>query len=396
MRIIRFPIYLLLGMLIFGSALCAVDIDDTGRQQQKLGRGITSSIARDRLGNLHVVYLSSDAKLYYGFRSAGSDRWFTLPVLESTHSIQNVYPRIAVGANGQPHICVATGQLHYITVQDGKWLQQDIDPNAGTLSYHCSIAVASDGTPHVTWYHEFLPGGKQFAHLRHAQLENGVWVVRSVDGGISGKWNSMVIDDKGLPHVSYSQFADGGALRYAVWDGQVWSIADVDSFHKASTVKIGESSGDASSAKGYDNSLALANDGSPLISYIDDTKLKLAERKEKWNIETVGYVSGSYDYYAGSTTLLLDSHGAPHIIFGDNGAIKHAFRDGDKWKIETIVAAGVQQYGNVDAVLGDDVLYVTYPDPEDGFVKLVTVPLAMTKSTGQNSSSKPTQVITDK
>jgi hypothetical protein len=270
-------------------------------------------------------------------------------------------------------------------MRDGKWARQVIDPNSGTLSYHCSIAIASDGTPHLAWYHEFLPGGKQFTHFRHAQLENGVWMVRSVDGGISGKWNSMVIDAKGLPHASYSQWASGGDLRYAAWDGQAWNTTEVDSSHNSSTYR------------GYDNSLVLANDGTPMISYFDDMKLKLAERKEKWNIETVAYVSSSYDHYLGSTALLLDSHGSAHIIFGDYGAIRHAFRDGDKWQIETIVAGGLQQYGNVDAVLGDnDVIYVTYPDPQDGFVKLITVPLGTNKSAYQNSSSKPDHPTPDK
>lgn len=354
-------------MLLFAVCIGAVAAD-TKPLSEKVGRGITSSIALDGLGNLHVVYLGSDSKVYYAFRPVGSDRWFTIAIVQSAHSIQNIFPRVAVDEGGHPHVCVATGELEYVTFQDRKWSTQVIDPGSGTLSYHCSIALAADGTPHMTWYHEFLPGGKQFTHLRHADIEDGVWVVRSVDGGISGKWNSMVLDSKGLPHLSYSQFANGGDLRYAEWDGKAWNISEVDSSHNSSA------------ARSYDNSLALGTDGSAHISYFDDTKLKYAHQKDgKWVVETVTVVASGYDNYAGSTTMLLDSRQSPHIIFGDFGGVKHAFRRGDKWEVETIVGGAVQQYPSVDAAIApDNSLYVSYPDPQDGFVKVVVVKLGGT------------------
>ena len=92
--------------------------------------------------------------------------------------------------------------------------------------------------------------------------------------------------------------------------------------------------------------------------------------KGKWIVEKVDAVAPGYDFYGGSTTLLRDSHGNPHIIYGDFGAIKHAFWDGKKWQIENVVSGAVQQYDNVDAAIGpNDTLYVSYPDPDDGFVK---------------------------
>ena len=345
---------------LFLSACGLAWANDDNWTSEKVGRGITSSIALDSAGNVHVTYLALDAKVYYGFRPAASERWFTISVLESTHSIQNIFPRVAVDGNGQPHLCVAMGELKYITLRNQKWSMQDIDPGSGTLSYHCSIALGADGSPHLSWYHEFLPGGKQFTHLRYADLENGVWVVRSVDGGISGKWNSLVLDSKGFPHLSYSQWISGGDLRYAEWDGKGWVVSEVDSTHKASD------------GVGYDNSLALGADGSPHISFLDIANVKYAHQKDgKWVVENVARISSGYDYYGGSTTLLLDKQGSPHIIFGDLGCVKHVFLSGDKWRTEVIVSGGVQQYSNVDAAIGaDDTLYVSYPDPEDGFVKV--------------------------
>ena len=332
---------------------------------EKVARGLTSSIALDVDQNLHVTYLTRDAQVYYAFRPPGVLKWFSIKVVNSTTAISNVFPRVVVDKQDRPHLCVANGKLLYITLQKN-WVTQEIDPRSGTLSYHCSIAVGPDGTPHLGWYHEKLPDGQNYLHFRHADLEDGAWVVRSVDGGISGKWSSMVVDSKGLPHASYSQFASGGDLKYAEWDGSSWRITTVDS------------SNNASSNRGYDNSLALAPDGSAHVSYFDGRTLKYAHQEHgKWIIEKIDTVASGYDYYGGSTTLLLDSHGNPHIIYGDFGAVKHAFWNGKQWQIETVVSGAAQQYGNVDAAIGPkDTLYVSYPDPEDGFVKVATGKLA--------------------
>jgi len=329
----------------------------------KVARGSTSSIALDADQNLHITYLTKDARVLYALRPVGASKWFTVLLVESTHANTNIYPRVVVDKRDTPHICVAFGSLVYVTLAKHEWVRQQIDPGSGIISYHCSIAVTPDGQPHVGWYHEFLPGGNQYSHFRHADLENGVWVVRSVDGGIAGKWSSMAVDAKGLPHATYTQLAQGGDLRYAQWDGSSWNLTTVDS------------SENAKSLRGFDNSLVLSPDGKPHISYFDGRTLKYAHQGEhgKWIIEKVDVVASGFDYYGGSTTVLLDSAGNPHIVYGDFGAIKHAFWDGRKWQIETVVSGAIQQYNNVDAAIGPkDTLYISYPDPEDGFVKIAT------------------------
>jgi hypothetical protein len=332
-------------------------------------------LAIDAARNLHVAYLGNDAKVYYGFRPAGSANWFTLPVLASsvTHGTRNIYPRVVADRANLPHLCVAAGTLSYIKLQGQKWTAQEISPGSGTLSYHCSVAISSDGTPHLSWYHEFLPGGKQFTHLRHVDLEDGVWVVRSVDSGIAGKWNSMVVDSKGFPHLSYSQWASKGGLRYASWDGLRWNVEAVDQ---------GEE-------RGFDNSLVLDEQGSAHISYFDQTKLKYAHQKDgKWNIEEIGVVRDGFDFYGGSTAIALDSHGYPHVIFGDFGAVKDIYWNGQAWQTQLIVSGGVQQYQNVDAVIGsDDTIYVSFPDPQDGMVKIATGRLGTSATVDQGAIS---------
>ena len=77
----------------------------------KVARGTTSSIAVDAGQNLHVTYLTRDAKVYYSLRPVGASRWFTLEVLDSTHANTNVWPRVVADKHGIPHLCVSFGRL---------------------------------------------------------------------------------------------------------------------------------------------------------------------------------------------------------------------------------------------------------------------------------------------
>ena len=112
----------------------------------KVARGSTSSIALDAGQNLHLTYLTRDAKVFYGLRPAGASKWFSIMLVDSTHTTANVYPQVAVDRKGRPHLCVSFGSLLYITLADHEWVKQQIDPGSGTISYYCSIAVAPDGT----------------------------------------------------------------------------------------------------------------------------------------------------------------------------------------------------------------------------------------------------------
>lgn len=361
--------------LVFSAAKQALPQESSWKTEE-VGHGVASSMALDGDSNLHIVYLTADAQLMYGFRAANSTKWYSVQILPSTHAAQNVYPRIAVDSQNRPRVCVAIGKLQYLSYESGSWRTEEVDPDAGTLSYHCSIALAKDGTPHIIWYHEFLPGGKQFSHVRHAELADGLWVVRSIDGGISGKWNSMVIDSKGYPEVTYSQWSTGGDIRFASWNGKDWKIEAMPSDSKSTDLKLSDSkSGDV---RGYDNSLALAKDGSPHISYFDESSLRYAHRKDgKWVVEKVTDISAQYDFYRGSTAMLLDSHENPHIVYGDFGAVKHAYWNGKEWQVENVVSGGLGQYANVDAAMGaDDTLYISYPDPSDGLIKVATSKVA--------------------
>ena len=78
----------------------------------------------------------------------------------------------------------------------------------------------------------------------------------------------MAVDSKGFPHAAFAQLAKGGDLRYAEWDGSQWNITTVDS------------SENAKSNRGYDNSLVLGPDDSPHVSYLDGRTVKHAHQEK--------------------------------------------------------------------------------------------------------------------
>jgi len=157
MRTIR--VVVMLSVLLL---LCAqADAQERSWTFDKVGRGSTSSIAVDAGQSIHITYLR-EGKVYYALRPAGASKWFSRMVIDSTHATSNIWPRVAADREGKPHICVSFGMLMYVTLAEHKWVTQHVDPGSGTISYHCSIAVGSNGVPHVGWYHEFLPGGAQY------------------------------------------------------------------------------------------------------------------------------------------------------------------------------------------------------------------------------------------
>jgi len=336
---------------------------------EKVGRGMTSAIAVDGLRNLHVTYFARDQKIYYGFRPGQSTKWSTM-VLGGTAYTHNVFPRVATDASNDPHICYAIGTLRYVRWKNHKWVNEEVDPGSGTLSYHCSIAIGPGNEPHLGWYHEFLPGGKQFTNFRHAELKDGIWVARSVDAGISGKWNSMQIDPKGSVHASFSSWAHG-ELRYAESDGKDWRVTTV-----------------VKGTPAYSNSLVLTHDGAPGIAFFDENTLKYAYQSgTKWVVETVDSIAAGANGSAGAG-LALDSRDVPHIVYGDFGSLKHAFKSGDKWLVEIIISGGVQQYMSPDIAIDPrDVLYVSFADPNDGTVK-VAIGRAVAAAPSQTAAGK--------
>ncbi len=318
--------------------------------------GSFSSIVVDDQSNLHMSYISRQEGVKYAFRPAGSGRWFTTVIGRAGDG----YTDITLDPLSNPTICFTGYELltfaHY---ENGEWKTQEVGNTFGVISFSCSIAVAPDGTPHLTWYQYYDRERNLYLHLKHAVLRDNAWMARTVDyDGETGKWNSLFLDATGNPHIAYSAWRHGH-LKYASWNGRRWNISIIDSRERNA----------GAGNPGIANSLVLNAKQVPQVSYFDDLALKFAYRQDNdWKIEVVDSLSPvlGAGWSTSRSTLLLDSQGNPHIIYGDYSALKHAYREGGRWHIALIARGGGGLYKFSAAAMDrDGTIYVCFEDPAD-------------------------------
>jgi hypothetical protein len=318
------------------------------------------SLAVDTSSNLHISYADNNGALKYGFRPAGNAKWFTM-VLDK--QLGQFVTRLTLDSNDNPQICYTPGRIKYAHFDGQQWRTQEVAKDSGEIGYTCSIVLAKDGTPHLTWYQLSGPT-PNYLHMRYAVLKDNAWLARTLDfDNETGKWNSMVLDTHGEPLVAYSAWYNG-ELRLAHWNGKQWQFNTVDSRVR--------SHGEYNIGQG--NSLILDRDGKAHISYYSEKALKYAyQAGEDWKIESVDPITwlGSWAHFHSS--IVLDKHGLPHICYEDAGVLKHAFSDGKQWHIQVLARNGLEsfRYSSM-AIDKDDNIYIAFRDPEDNTLKLAT------------------------
>jgi hypothetical protein len=230
------------------------------------------------------------------------------------------------------------------------WITVTVD-SEGYVGKYSSIALDSDGTPHIS-YMEELDGG-----LKYAKWSGDSWIIQVVDAAHDvGMPSSIALDKTGNPHISYFDLAKGD-LKYAKWNGSAWDIQTVDS----------------SGYVGSDNSIALDSLGRPHISYRAGEPgysfLKYAYwNSSSWDIGTVE--SGDV---VSDTSIALDSQDSPHISYYDlsSGHLKYVEKSGSGWSIQTVDSNGkVGAYDSL-ALDSNDNPHINYCDMTDGLFNYV-------------------------
>lgn len=317
------------------------------------------SLVFDSVGNLHMSYALDDSGIRYAYRPRGSQQWFKMMLVSGASKVS--YTGITVDRQDFPYICFTPGTMQLAHYDGSRWDTQQIAPGAGRIFYACSVAVSADGTPHVTWYQERTAEDLNYLHFKYAVLKNGAWLAKTVDfDPQTGKWNMMLLDSEGNPHVSYDCYVFG-QLKYAVFDGKKWGIRTIDSRR-----------GSNEPLRGMGNSLHLNPDGTALISYYDENSLKFARQTgDKWSIETVDSIKWLGSWVGYRSSLAVDHAGGPHIVYEDASTLKHAYLTPDGWTSQVLAPPGADQYRYSAIAVGpDDKLYVAFRDAFDGSVKM--------------------------
>jgi hypothetical protein len=340
-------------------------------------QGESTSIVADADGNLHLsYYAATGGKLKYAFRSEGNGKWFNM---EIEHGLGFMLTRITADSNANPHICYTPHTMKYAHWDGGKWRLQSVDSGSGVVGFWCSIQVSAEGNPQISWY---LESGTYF---RYAILKDGVWAAQSIEGGggaLPGKWNSMTLDAQNHPQMSYTWFPTG-QLKYTAFNGKNWNTMLLDS--------PADSPG---GQRGMGSSLILNSQGSPMISYYDEQSLKLARYIDgKWKKETVEELPpfGQFSWRNFRSSLMLDSTGAPHIVFESLKGLEHIWWDGKQWRPQMLLPSlGATFFDNSMTIDKNDDLFVSYKDPVDGSLKVLVGRRNPKKSVSNTASAKMT------
>jgi hypothetical protein len=321
------------------------------------------SMAADKAGNIHISYYS-DGRLKYGFRPAHPSRWFTMAIPGAPSNGYTSTPTgLALDPQGNPHICFTPGVFEYASFDGKRWSVQQIDPGSGLIEFNCSVAIALDNTQHVSWYQYSLPGVPFYNHIKHAFLKNGVWTARTIDfEQQTGKWSSLAVDPQGTIRMSYNSFVLG-KLKYAIFDGKAWKISVVDSRDMGSQASYSCCLGD---------NIVVNREGRAQISYeYDDAVLYAWQTATGWKVETIDRIKTTGSAAGFRTRQALDLDGNPHVVYDDNGSVKHAFWDGKHWQIQVISGSGPERDRFSDIAIDQEgTIYIGYRDAADGSLQV--------------------------
>lgn len=165
----------------------------------------------------------------------------------------------------------------------------------GNTGYRTHLVLDAAGLPHVAFTRI-----EPYELLYATRSAAGTWTTETVDandGNAESFYNSIALDQQGVPHIAY--YSGAGRLNYATRGatGQ-WSTKIVD----------------ADSLVGKTPSLAIASSNRAYISYFDERHgdLKLAtQNANEWTttvLDSAGVVGWD-------TSLALDVRDVPHIAY---------------------------------------------------------------------------------
>ena len=357
-------VLLVLGMLIHLSGVAYSQARMWTTETVDTDGGTFNSLALDTEGNVHIGYLSPEGGgTKYAFRSSATGRWFNMVVDKN-----NGFVSLALDSHQHPHLCYTPYEtLKYARWDGNRWQIQEIAPRSGSREFSCGVAVGPGDVPHVTWYQYGDAANQLYLHIRHAELKNGTWLAHTLDlGRETGKWNCVRVDSQGRTYVSYSAFREG-AMRLAVSDPNgKWTVM---------TVEDGRAGNNAGTTPGMGNSLVLDSNGKANLAYRDESTLRYAwPDGNHWRVDVVDPNAnplGNLDWINQRTSLALDTFGHPHIAYETDGALKHAWWDGTKWRIQPMGISGAQHRNPSLAISRDNVIFIGYTDPDDGSLKVL-------------------------
>jgi len=226
------------------------------------------------------------------------------------------------------------------------WVIQDVQ-TIGALGYP-SLALDSNDNPHIAYLRYFKNDYYNPVNVTCASWNGSAWETQTLE---SGESPSLVLDSNNNPCICYIYSTPTSSyVKYTIWTGSYWNNQTVDS---SFTSSFGLSI----------NSLKLASNNNPHVSYIGESELNNTLMYGEWtgsNWNTMILDSNESSNFH-SASISLDSSSYPHIIYGESintgerdesggliylNNVKYAEWNGQSWNIQTVFL-NVTSFGNV-------------------------------------------------
>ena len=172
------------------------------------------SLANDSAGSQHACY-DEGTKLIYATNSSGA--WMTFDADTLVPGVSGWSCDIAIDSDDNIHISfVGAGSpdLMYLSNQSGIWAAESLDVHSGAINGNTktSIAVDSEGSVHIAYFHDYAD-----KDLEYATNATGSWVTTAVDTeGAVGYDCEIAVGSDGVVHIVYVEYADGtDFIKYA-------------------------------------------------------------------------------------------------------------------------------------------------------------------------------------
>jgi hypothetical protein len=251
--------------------------------------------------------------------------------------------------------------LKHASSSTGTWGGSDLVED-GTDRYHLSIALDTNGTPHIAY--------SNFQDLKYANRASGGWQTGTIDDALKDIDSvTLKIDASNAAHVCYSDFYQ---LRFASNRSGSWIVSDI---------------GAAQTTPGNLNcNLALDSAGKIHLSYIDpqaDRLLYATNRSGSWDIEVVEQDMSANAIAGTGTSIAVDGAGDVHISYHDfdgDKDLRYATNQSGAWVIETLDSADDVGIHSAIAIDMSGNLHISYGDTTNGKLKYATNKSATWKS----------------
>ncbi len=243
-------------------------------------------------------------------------------VVSLTGGLQSL--NLAVDSQDYAHIAYYqgdwdAGHLGYAYIDATGWHVEIVDTKMAGYPYPgISLALDANDVPHVSYYS--YDSDTNVQALRYAYRDESGWQIEAV--GDVGTYTSLVIDEKGAPHISYQNMT--GGLMYAYRDTNGWITQTVHLRTKYLP---------------RPTALALDSDGTPHIGYIASSKLRYANLETSdWSSHTVDTLESSND----GLSIALDDVGYAHISYDHEGDddLRYAYENASGWHTSTVDSKG--------------------------------------------------------